>query len=152
MEWDPRAGHEHWHFTDFARYRLVDASLQLAVRSGKEAFCLANTEAVDYTLPRANWRPDNTDLHTACGDHNFLSIREVLDIGSGDSYAQFLPGQSFDITDLANGTYYIEITANPDHRLYEIDTTDNVSLRAIVLGGVPGARTVEVPPYQGVDG
>ena len=25
MEWDPRPGHMHWHFTDFARYRLLDA-------------------------------------------------------------------------------------------------------------------------------
>ena len=23
MEWDPRIGHEHWHFTDFASYRLL---------------------------------------------------------------------------------------------------------------------------------
>ncbi|MYS53146.1 protein-lysine 6-oxidase, partial [Streptomyces sp. SID6013] len=23
MEWDPRPGHVHWHFTDFASYRLL---------------------------------------------------------------------------------------------------------------------------------
>ena len=152
MEWDARGGHEHWHFTDFAQYRLLDASMQLAVRSGKEAFCLANTDAVDYTLPFANWRPEGTDLHTACGDHSALAVREVLDIGSGDTYAQYLPGQSFDIGDLPNGTYYIEVAANPDHRLYETTTDNNVSLRKVILGGTPGARTVEVPPYDGIEG
>ena len=152
MEWDARGGHDHWHFTDFAQYRLLDADKEIAVRSGKEAFCLANTDAVDYTLPKANWRPGNTDLHTACGDRTSLAVREVLDIGSGDTYAQYLPGQSFDITDLPNGTYYVEVAANPDHRLYEVSTSNNISHRKVILGGTPGARTVKVPPHQGIDG
>ncbi|MGW5670043.1 lysyl oxidase family protein [Micromonospora sp. NPDC003776] len=152
MEWDARDGHHHWHFTDFAQYRLLDENAQLAVRSGKEAFCLANTDAVDYTLPSANWRPGNTDLHTACGDQSSLAVREVLDVGSGDTYGQYLPGQSFDITDLPNGTYYIEVAANPGGRLYESDTTNNTSRRKVILGGEPGARTVEVPPHQGIIG
>ncbi|GAB3413319.1 lysyl oxidase family protein [Flindersiella endophytica] len=152
MEWDARDGHTHWHFTDFAQYRLLDENKQLAVRSDKEAFCLANTDAVDYTLPKANWRPDNTDLHTACGDYGSLAVREVLDVGSGDTYSQYLPGQSFNVTDLPNGTYYVEVSANPDHRLYEQDLTNNVSYRKVILGGVAGARTVEVPPYEGIEG
>jgi hypothetical protein len=152
MEWDARDGHDHWHFTDFAQYRLLDASQQVAVRSGKEAFCLANTDAVDYTLPKANWKPGNTDLHTSCGSQSSLAVREVLDIGSGDTYGQFLPGQAFEITDLPNGTYYIEVAANPDGKLIESDKSNNASLRKVVLGGVPGARTVEVPPVGGVAG
>jgi hypothetical protein len=146
MEWDPRDGHQHWHFRDFAQYRLLKADQSVAVRSGKEAFCLANTDAIDYTLPRANWRPDNTDLHTACGGMNALSVREVLDVGNGDTYAQYLPGQSFDITNLPNGTYYIEVAANPNHTLHETRTTNNTALRRVVLGGHAGARTVTVPP------
>ena len=147
MEWDPRDGHQHWHFTDFARYRLLDETMHVAVRSGKESFCLANTHAIDYTLPFANWQPDNTDLHTACGDSTALAVRQVLDVGSGDTYAQDLPGQAFDITDLPNGVYFIEIAANPEETIYELDSSNNTSLRRIVLGGEPGARTVEVPPY-----
>jgi hypothetical protein len=150
MEWDARDGHLHWHFTDAAQYQLLDANGQVAVRSGKEAFCLANTDAVDYTIPRANWRPSNTDLHTSCGEQTSLSVRQVLDIGNGDTYAQYLPGQSFDITDLPNGTYYIEITVNPNGNLRESDRTNNVSLRKVILGGEPGARTVDVPPHNGI--
>ncbi|MFF8968920.1 lysyl oxidase family protein [Streptomyces sp. NPDC014995] len=148
MEWDPRIGHEHWHFTDFASYRLLSEDKTKEVRSGKEAFCLANTDAVDYTVKNANWHPNNTDLSTACGQQNSISVREVLDVGSGDTYTQYRPGQSFDVTDLPNGTYYIEVLANPAERLKETDLDNNVSLRKVVLGGTPGARTVTVPPYD----
>ncbi|MEI7034415.1 lysyl oxidase family protein [Streptomyces pratensis] len=151
MEWDPRPGHEHWHFTDFASYRLLKADRKETVRSGKEAFCLANTDAVDYTVKNANWHPDNTDLSTACGQENSISVREVLDVGSGDTYTQDLPGQSFDITDLPNGTYYIQVLANPENRLKETDHKNNSALRKVVLGGTKGARTVTVPAHHLVD-
>lgn len=151
MEWDPRPGHEHWHFTDFASYRLLKADRKETVRSGKEAFCLANTDAVDYTVKNANWHPGNTDLSTACGQESSISVREVLDVGSGDTYTQDLPGQSFDITGLANGTYYIQVLANPEKRLKETDLGNNSALRKVVLGGRPGARTVTVPAHGLVD-
>ncbi|WP_238334945.1 lysyl oxidase family protein [Kribbella amoyensis] len=151
MEWDARDGHNHWHFTDFARYSLLKADQSEAVRSQKEAFCLAATDSIDYTVENANWHPSNTDLHTACGDHSSLSVREVLDVGSGDTYVQSLPGQSFDVTGLPNGTYYIQVVANPDKRLYETSTANNVALRKVVLGGTPHHRTVDVPPVGVVD-
>ncbi len=148
MEWDARAGHEHWHFTDFASYRLLSADQSEIVRSAKEAFCLANTDAIDYTVKNANWHPRNTDLSTACGQQSSISVREVLDVGSGDTYTQYLPGQSFDVTDLANGTYYIQVIANPEKRLQETDLTNNVALRKVILSGKAGARQVTVPPYD----
>jgi hypothetical protein len=151
MRWDPREGHHHWHFTDFAQYRLLDAGKKVAVRSGKEAFCLANTDAIDHTLPHANWQPVNTDLSAWCGNPAAVAVRQSLDVGNGDTYRQDLPGQSFDITDMPNGTYYIEIAANPDGALHEQTTANNVSLRMVVIGGTPGNRTVEVPPHGLVD-
>jgi hypothetical protein len=151
LEFDEREGHHHWHFTDFAQYRLLKADKQEAVRSGKEAFCLAPTDSVDLTVKGANWKPGSTGLSTACGEATSLAIRETLDVGWGDTYTQSLPGQAFDLTGLPNGTYYIEITANPDGRLHERSRANNVSLRKVILGGRPGARTVRVPPHEGID-
>jgi hypothetical protein len=151
MVWDPRVGHQHWHFTDFASYRLMGADKHEIVRSGKEAFCLANTDAIDYTVKNADWQPQNTDLATACGVENSISVREELGVGNGDTYSQERPGQSFDISSLPNGTYYIEVIANPDHRLRETSLSNNVTLRKVILGGTPGARTVTVPPYDLID-
>ena len=145
MHWDDRGTHQHWHFQDFARYALLDAGKVEAVRSKKEAFCLAPTDAVDLTVPNAAWNVENSDLSTACGDLSSLSIREVLASGWGDTYAQFRAGQSFDLRGLPNGTYYVAVIANPDHRLVEGNTDNNVSLRKVRIGGRPGARTVQVP-------
>ncbi len=152
MQWDDRVGHKHWHFTDFAQYNLLDASQKLAVRSGKEAFCLANTDAVDYTITGAKWRPENTDLSTSCGANTVVAVREVLDVGNGDTYTQDRPGQSFEITDLPNGTYYIQVLANPANKLAELDTTNNAAVRQIILGGTAEHRTLTVPPVSGIEG
>jgi hypothetical protein len=144
MEWDGRKGHEHWHFTDFATYRLLNKHKKLVVRSQKEAFCLANTDAVDYTVPHADWKPDNTDLATACGDRGSIGVREVLEAGSGDTYVQTLPGQSFDLKGLKNGVYYIEVLANPAKRLNEASLTNNVAYRKVTISGRSGHRKVSV--------
>ena len=151
MEWDARDGHDHWHFTDFATYRLLDARRQVVLRSGKEAFCLANTDVVDYLVPGANWRPSNTDLHTSCGGRGSLGVREVLDTGSGDTYAQYLPGQSFDLSGLPNGTYWIEVRANPERTLHETRTGNNASYRKVVVGGSAGQRTATAEKVGVVD-
>jgi hypothetical protein len=152
MEWDKREGHKHWHFTDFAQYRLLGADKKLVVKSGKEAFCLANTDAVDYTIPNAKWRPSNTDLSSSCGQNTSVAVREVLDIGNGDTYGQYLPGQSFDIEGLKNGTYYIEVLANPSKKLTELSTTNNSALRKVVLSGSGATRKLTVPAVYGLDG
>jgi hypothetical protein len=31
-------------------------------------------------VKNANWHPNNTDLETACGEQNSISVREVLDV------------------------------------------------------------------------
>ena len=151
MEWDAREHHQHWQFKDFARYSLVSADLKTRVVSGKEAFCLANTDAVDYTVKGANWKPENTDLSTACGSREALGVREVLDTGSGDTYTQVREGQAFDLTTVKNGTYYIEVAANPDTVLYERSTKNNVSRRKVVIGGAGNKRTVEVAKVGVID-
>ncbi|GAA2154951.1 hypothetical protein GCM10009844_41500 [Nocardioides koreensis] len=135
MHWHAQ-NHRHWHFEDFARYRLLDEDLGEAVASGKRSFCLANTDAVDYTLEGADWHPDNTDLSTACGGRDALSVREVLAAGSGDTYLQHRYGQAFPIKDIPDGTYWIAVEANPVHtggtrNLIESDYANNDSLRKI---------------------
>ena len=151
MEYDDRRGHNHWHFRQFVAYRLLDETQTEVVRSTKEAFCLVPTDALDLLMPGAVLNPESTGLHTSCGSPNSIWIRETLPLGWGDTYHQSVPGQSFDITDLPNGRYYIEIEANPDHNLHEQNLENNSELREIRIRGKKGARRVVVPPWNGID-
>lgn len=151
MEFDDRRGHHHWHFLQFAGYSLVDAEQTHIVRSTKEAFCLAATDAIDMTLPNAEWRPHTLGFDTACGSPNSLWVREVLPLGWGDTYSQSRPGQAFNVTNLPNGTYYIRVEANPGALLHEQDAANNVEYRKVVIKGKPGRRYVRVPLWNGID-
>lgn len=151
MGFDDKRGHTHWHFQQFAQYRLLNASKSLVVRSRKVGFCIAPTDGVNLLLPHAVWQPKFTGFGGACGSPSALSVQEELPLGWGDTYEQFLPGQAFDITSLPNGTYYIKIIANPHKVLHESNTANNISLRKIILGGTPGHRTVKVPAFHGID-
>jgi hypothetical protein len=130
---------------------LLNSTRTVTERSGKEAFCLAPTDPINLNTEGANMRPASTDLSTACGAESALSIREVLDTGWGDTYGQTLPGQSFNVTNLPNGVYYIEVLANPDKKLVESDSTNNSALRKVRLGGkVGGKRTLKVYDVAGI--
>jgi hypothetical protein len=143
--------HFHWHFEEFTQYTLLDSTRTQVQVSGKQSWCLANTDAIDLSVQNANWGAFGGDLFTMCGGPGALWIREVLDVGWGDTYAQFSRDQAFDITDLPNGEYYIRTTVNPTGLLFEGDTANNVEDRLIQLRGRPGARRVIVPPWHGID-
>lgn len=57
MGFDRRDGHNHGHFQQFAAYRLLNAGKSLAVRSHKQGFCIAPTDAVGLLLPHADRNP-----------------------------------------------------------------------------------------------
>ncbi len=149
FHFDHRDGHQHWHFLQFARYRLLDSD-QVAIRSRKQSFCLAPTDAIDLTADGAIWLPGRLGF-SQCGSANSIWIREVLPAGWGDTYYQWVPGQSFNITNVPNGSYWIEVRANPGGMLFDGDPSNDTELREVILGGVPGARTVSVPPWHGID-
>jgi hypothetical protein len=150
LEYDAQPGHEHWHFKQFARYSLLATDQSQVLVSGKEAFCLAPTDAIDLTRRGADWNPNSTGFGTACGDASAIWTRETLEAGWGDTYTQSLPGQSLDITEVPNGHYLIAVDANPDGLLHEVTASNNRALREVILSGTPGTRTVEVVPWHGI--
>jgi hypothetical protein len=151
MGFDSAQGHNHWHFEQFAEYRLLKSTKGVAVRSRKVGFCIAPTDGVDLLLPHAVWQPNSIGLFGQCGSPTALWVQEYLPLGWGDTYFQTLAGQSFNITNVPNGRYYIEIIANPMRVLHESNVNNDVSLRRVILGGTPGHRTVRVPAWHGID-
>ena len=152
MGFDSKKGHNHWHFEQFARYQLLDSARTLAVRSHKVGFCIAPSDPVNLLAPHAVWQPPSIGFSDiTCGLPTALWVREMMPVGWGDTYFQDIAGQAFDITGVPNGTYFIEVTANPQHVLYESNTHNDVSMRKVILGGTPGHRTVKVPAWHGID-
>ena len=152
IEFHDGGGHDHWHFLDFGRYELTDASRAVVRDSGKQAWCIASTDAVDLADDSAQLSVESMSLTSYCGTGpEEMWVREQLPSGWGDTYSPGQAGQVFDITDLENGTYFIKLTTNPRRVLVEADVSNNVSWRYVVLGGEPGARTVRVPPHQGIE-
>jgi len=151
MGFDSKKGHNHWHFEQFARYTLLSKSKSVAVTSHKVGFCIAPSDPVNLLAPHAVWQPPTVGLQGQCGTPTALWVAEQMPVGWGDTYTQSVAGQAFDITHLPNGTYYIEITANPQHVLYESNTRNDASLRKVILGGTPGHRTVKVPAWHSID-
>ena len=151
MGFDSKKGHNHWHFEQFAKYELLTSAKSAAVRSHKMGFCIGPSDAVDLLAPHAAWRPPFMGLGGACGSPAALWVAEKMPVGWGDTYIQSIAGQNFDITSVPNGTYYIEVIANPEKVLHETTTSNDISLRKIILGGAPGHRTVQVPPWHGID-
>jgi hypothetical protein len=151
MGFDSQHGHNHWHFEQFARYQLLDSARKLAVRSHKQGFCIGPSDPVDLLAPHAVWQPPVLGLGGQCGAPTALWVQEMMPVGWGDTYFQSVAGQSFDISSLPDGTYYIEVIANPQRVLHELNTGNDVSLRKVILGGTPGHRTVKVPAWHGID-
>lgn len=150
MEFHDAPEHHHWHFLDFAYYSLVDLAGNEVSATGKQSWCLVPTDAVDLRVAGAVYIPGQIGLDSACGGSEALWIREVLPVGWGDTYSQFQTW-AIDVTDVPNGTYRLKISVNPNGNLFETRTDNNDSFRTVILGGTPGARTVEVPPYGLVD-
>ncbi|HTZ92767.1 MAG TPA: lysyl oxidase family protein [Streptosporangiaceae bacterium] len=145
------SGYNSWHFQQFAQYKLLNAKKKVVVVSRKIGFCIAPTDGIDMLLHDATWVPTYTGIAGNCGSQTALWVQELLPLGWGDTYFQTVPYQSFEITHIPNGTYYIEIIANPEHLLHEVSTANDTSLRRVIISGTPGHRTVRVPAYDGLD-
>lgn len=152
FEYDVRQGHSHWHFRQFAKYRLISEDTSKVVRSKKEAFCLAPTDPIDLTLDGAQWRPDDIGFGGSnCGGESSLWVREVLPLGWGDTYHQNRPGQSFNVTGLEDGTYFLEVEANPGSLLHDASEDNDIVQRKVIIKTRNGKRTLRVPPWNGID-
>ena len=100
--------------------------------------------------PCAKWETA-FGLSGQCGVPTANWVSEYMPIGWGDTYDQFKAGQAFNITHLPDGTYYIEIIANPEHLLHEVTAANDVSLRKAIITGPAGDRHVRVPAWHGID-
>ncbi|QDT13194.1 DUF4347 domain-containing protein [Planctomycetes bacterium K23_9] len=122
-------GHGHIHFEGFATYDLIltDTSGNVVASGGKTSFCLIN---IRQPLPDAT--ANAGQVHGRGGD----SCGNVQGISTGysDVYSASLDDQWIDVTDVADGQYYLEITTDPENNIQETDETNNTARVLITIG------------------
>jgi hypothetical protein len=104
--------HDHFHFQNYATYRLIDPATGKIWRAAKRGFCM-----IDYD-------PYNTN--SGDGPRNYLSCGTVsrdgfqgISKGWADTYVMFLAGQYFVLdggdgqTPVPPGDYIVEVVVNP---------------------------------------
>jgi hypothetical protein len=115
--WDPC--HGHYHFEQFAIYRLLDSTGQQVVMSRKFSFCLEDTARFRDTA--------NPNRRYSCGG------TQGIQAGWADIYDPAVPCQWLDITGLPGGNYIIEAIVDPENLIAESNDGNNVTRLAVTL-------------------
>jgi hypothetical protein len=145
--------HDHWHLKDFIRYSLLDADKKTIQISPKDSWCLVPTDAIDLSIPNADWNAYAQDLQSSCNFYQpgSLWVREVVPVGWGDTYGQYFNGGGFRHQRSAERSLL-----HPDRgqsgwihpRSHDGNDTQD---RLVLLRGGPPQPRVIVPPWHGID-
>ncbi len=124
--------HGHIHFDDYAVYNLRamtenDGVGDIVAAGGKVSFCLLDVTMYEPAVPGT----PQVERYNSCGQNQGISV------GWADVYDSSLADQWIDITDVPDGTYWLESVADPSDRLVESDETNNVARIKITLGPPP---------------
>jgi subtilisin-like proprotein convertase family protein len=111
--------HAHYHFNNYMAYRLRDANGQIAAVGLKVGFCI---------LDVFRWDPN------AASTTLYSCTNQGIQRGWGDLYGPTLDGQWIDITGLPDGSYTIELEANPIGIVQESNYTNNIVQVPILIG------------------
>ena len=122
--------HGHVHFEGWALYQLReilpgDQVGEVLAAGEKTSFCLIDGGIQDSSLP--NFQGSST--YTSCG-----ATVQGISVGWYDVYGKYLNGQNIDITDVPDGTYWLESIVDPDGTVVESDETNNITRIKVTIG------------------
>jgi hypothetical protein len=143
---EPR--HRYWHLDDVMRYELRAVADFSLVRDGtRRGYCMH----------------DGTTFTHLCGRGlpGLLSLRQGIGPAATSRWAPMAEGQSFDVTNVPSGRYWLVHRADPGGRLLESDDANNASsmlvdfdsrmvgrahrFRLTLLGACPGVERCQNP-------
>jgi hypothetical protein len=119
----PAEGHNHPHYSNYARYELIDPGSQAVVIGHKQGFCLLDLE---------------------CSSSRYTCNYQGISAGCADVYSSDLGCQYLDVTGIAPGNYTLRVTADPFGRISELDEGDNVVTTPVTIGA-PGSNACTNP-------
>lgn len=121
--------HGHTHFDDYAIYRLREVTSsggvgEIIATSEKVSFCLYDEYVYNSTLPNFSYFP----RYRSCN-----GTYQGLSVGWKDVYGKNLPGQWIDVTDIADGEYWLESVVDPENKIQESNGSNNSARVKITL-------------------
>jgi hypothetical protein len=124
-EFTYHATHQHIHFDGYAVYNLRQALVDdgvgdVVATGGKVSFCLLDVTRYDSSAPSARYQ--------TCGQNQGISV------GWADIYDDSLPDQWIDVTDVADGEYWLEADIDPENRLRESNESNNIARVRVSVG------------------
>lgn len=119
-------------FTDSADYFLREVTSNdgvggVVASNQKVAYCLVDSFKLTNPPPSTPPSAVYGGTYPACGQIMGISIGWV------DFYGPQLTGQSIVLTGVSNGTYWLELVADPLNRLSELDETNNISREKVTV-------------------
>jgi hypothetical protein len=122
----PASGHNHPHYSNYARYELLDASGQAVVVGHKQGFCL---------------------LDSTCANPQYTCTFQGISAGCSDVYGSNLGCQYLDITGVPPANYQLRVTVDPFGRFAELNESNNVTSVSVTIpgGGPPPTNACASP-------
>src|SRR5688572_21802170 len=100
----------HYHYEDFAEYRLLTPDGGTVIAGHKEAFCAFDDDKI--------W-PD-------AGPGKYTCMDQGITVGWSDTYDRSLECQWIDVSQVPGGDYLLEVVVNPRMVIAEKDYSNNV--------------------------
>jgi hypothetical protein len=117
--------HNHWHLRAAMRYGLYNlAGTSLVAPAMKVGFCLADSESVSGTQPRA-YPLSPADPFCQQGNPGVASVTMGISPGWRDRYGSGLTFQWVDASGVLPGRYRLGAESDPDQHLIEFDEGNN---------------------------
>jgi hypothetical protein len=115
-------GHDHWHVSDFAEYKLRSAGSSTWRAAHKEGFCARDTVRIEGNAPKSF--PNNC----APGKADVLKVSEGISTGWADRYDWNVWGQFIDLDGLTlPGDFCVAALADPRHLFVEAPRANNTT-------------------------
>ena len=121
--WSPC--HGHYHYYDYAAYRLLDGSGNLVDTGHKQGFEVIDIGPIDPSDPNTPQQPKYGG-----GDQG-------IQHGWYDAYTAGLQCQWIDITGMAPGDYQLQVEVNPAHSFVEGNYDNNTTTISVTIPECP---------------
>jgi hypothetical protein len=119
-------GHDHWHVSNFAEYKLRPVGSSTWRGAHKEGFCARDTVRIEGNAPRGY--PDNCEP----GRPEELKVTEGISTGWADRYDWDLWGQFIYLDGLTlPGDFCVSATADPFRLFTETSRNNNTTTTVV---------------------